>query len=103
MISRKLGSDIYLYFLVEVIIPKVGRRPAAIQSAAVEIYKSDKVVTNLYATIRGNKISVTVPLDAIKSTGDYIAVFTYELVDMGTQTHAIPFRITKSVLGKQRQ
>ena len=97
MISRKLGSSPYISFLV-----KVGGKPASIQSARAEIQKNDKPIINLNATIKRNRVSIVVPSSAITSIGDYMAVFDVQLEDMGSEPYAVPFKITKSPLGKKR-
>ena len=97
MISRPLGNDIYLSFVV-----KVSGRPAMLQDAMAKILRNEKAITEVRASVKRNRVSVVIPSDEIKSTGDYTALFDVNLVDMGKQEHAIPFRVTKSALGKKR-
>lgn len=97
MISKPLGNDIYLSFLV-----KVRGRQAIIDNARVEVLKNEKSITQMNAEIRRNRVSVVIPSAEIKSTGDYIALFDVFLEDMGKEQHDIPFMITESPLGKKR-
>ena len=98
MKSKPLGNDVYLSFLV-----KVGRSPALIDSAKVKVLKNDNIISESPATLKKNKVSIVVPANIIKSTGDYVALFEIRLTDMGKQEYAEPFRITESALGKKRQ
>ena len=97
MRSWPLGSDVPLSFSV-----KVSGRQALLRDATAKIYKNDKEITEIMATIRRNRVSTVIPSSAIKTTGDYVAIFDVNLADMGKQEHPVPFKITKSPLGKKR-
>jgi len=97
MISRPLGNDVYLTFSV-----KVGKERALINSAKIRVLKNDREIATATTLIKANRVSAVIPKNTINTVGDYMAVFNYNLVDMGEQEYAIPFRITESVLGKKR-
>jgi len=98
MISKALGSDVPISVKVT-----VDNKPALIDSASAKIYKNDKIVTFVNGSVRNGRVSVLVPFDVIKTIGDYVAVFDVYLTDMGKEVQEVPFKITKSPLGKKRQ
>lgn len=98
MQSFKLGSDVYLEFVVT-----VNSKPATIVRVTGELYRKDTWVQNFTVYHLGPKVKGNIPDDVFHSIGEYNAKFNVTLDNMGTQEYAIPFKITKSVLGKKRQ
>ena len=93
----KLGSDVYLEFLV-----KVNKKPAMIMSTAGKLYHKDEYVCGFHARYSGGGVSGIIEGEAFTAIGDYVAKFDVFIGGMGKSEHAIPFKITKSVLGKKR-
>jgi len=93
----KLGDDVYLEFKV-----LLGKTPATIIDTRGGLYRNDEYLCEFPCKSSGGKVSGLIQGGTIKSVGDYITKFKVHLADMGTREHAIPFRITKSVLGKKR-
>lgn len=94
----KLGSDVYLEFVV-----KVNKQPAMITSVAGKLYHDGEYVRDFPARLKGKGVSGIIEGDAFTTIGDYNARFDVFIGGMGKQEHAIPFKIIKSVLGKRRQ
>jgi len=98
MDSWSMGSDVYLEFKV-----KVGNRQAHISGIKGELYRGDEYVRDFAATSLDNgKVSGLIQGDTFHSIGDYKAKFEVSIQGMGKHEYAIPFLITKSVLGKKR-
>jgi len=98
MASFTLGSDVYLEFKV-----KVSKRAALIVSASGELYHNDSFLRDFPAQYLGSKVTSLIDGKAFTTVGDYVAKFSVNLDGMGKHEHAIPFKITKSVLGRKRQ
>ena len=97
MKSWTLGSDPYFAFTV-----KVGNLHAIINNTMGELYHQDgSYIRDFVSRHSGSKVSGTIDGKAFSTVGSYIAKFNVILSDMGKQEYAIPFRITKSVLGKK--
>ena len=97
MSSFTLGSDVYLEFKV-----KVNGRNALISSVSGELYRDDQYLFPFGARHSGNTISCVIIGKSFTIIGDYEAKFKVGLDTMGIREHAIPFKITESVLGKKR-
>ncbi len=102
MDSFHLGDDIALSFEVTVEVASVKKAIFPL-SASGELYKKDKFVGKFDARSHNNRVSGIINGEAIKASGEYVAVFNVLLPDRGKNTHAIPFLIKESVLGKQTQ
>lgn len=94
----KLGNDVYLVFKV-----MVNKSPAIISSVNGKLYRGGDFLANFMVSNSQNTVSGVIPEDTFHSVGDYIALFEVGISSMGMREHAIPFKITKSVLGKRRQ
>lgn len=97
MVSFKLGNDVYLEFNV-----KINRAPAIISSVSAELYRDGEYLRTFVAKSEKSRVSGLIVGGTFSTTGDYVAKFRVGLDSMGVKEHAVPFRITKSVLGKKR-
>jgi len=97
MINRHLGEDVRPSFRV-----RIRKQPIIPIHCSGEVYKGEKYIGPFPTVISGNKVSGLIGAVSIKSIGDYIAKFIVITEEQGKLEHAIPFRITKSVLGKKR-
>ena len=98
MISFNLGSDVYLESKV-----KVNKAPALISGVSGEVHRDGRYLFPFAARYSGNTISCVIIGTSFTTIGDYEAKFQVSLDTMGMREHSIPFKITKSVLGKKRQ
>lgn len=97
MASFTLGSDVYLEFQV-----KVAGKLARINSTSGELYHGDKFMREFVTRNTDGKVSGQIDGKTFSTIGDYVAKFNVFLSGRGKEEHAIPFKITKSVLGKKR-
>jgi len=97
MISFKLGNDVYLEFNV-----KINKAPAIISSVSGELYRDGEYLRTFVARNEKSRVSGLIVGGTFSTTGEYVAKFRVGLDSMGVKEHAVPFRITKSVLGKKR-
>jgi len=98
MISFNLGSDVYLEFKV-----KVNKGVALISGVSGELYRGGEYLFPFAARHSGNTVSCVIIGKSFTTIGDYEAKFKVGLDTMGMREHAVPFKMTESVLGKKRQ
>jgi len=99
MVSFTLGSDVYLEFIV-----KVNKKRAMVVSTVGSLYRNNGEYLREFTTRHdGGKVSGAIDGKTFGAVGEYKAEFDVFIAGMGKREHAIPFKITESVLGKKRQ